>query len=226
MRLILFLSAVVATLGLIAHNNYMQIHEMFNKAPNGYLELLFTIPVLILSYFLFRVSQKQTDIMQDTMHSQRAFVFADGVKADNVTSADLKLRIYWKNTGDTPPKNLILHANFGLFSSGMPDDFNFPDYGHQRRIPTLLGPHSELTSTPLLIPLPHIDEVIRGNTHLFTWGWAEYNDIFEGTSRHRTEFCYQVNFEKDPIEETKLHVIYSSHYRHNGTDEECKPCIT
>ncbi|HEX3700983.1 MAG TPA: hypothetical protein VHV27_09950, partial [Phenylobacterium sp.] len=26
--------------------------------------------------------------------------------------------------------------------------------------------------------------------YVFLWGWAAYNDAFEGTKRHLTHFCY------------------------------------
>jgi hypothetical protein len=32
---------------------------------------------------------------------------------------------------------------------------------------------------------------MSGKADLFFYGWASYNDIFEGTSTHVTKFCWQ-----------------------------------
>jgi hypothetical protein len=54
----------------------------------------------------------------------------------------------------------------------------------------------------------------------YLWGWIEYDDIFPGSVRHRTEFCFQIIFERlPPTNEGWLR--YEPYSRFNAADEDC-----
>jgi hypothetical protein len=36
-------------------------------------------------------------------------------------------------------------------------------------------------------------EPIDGTTEWYLWGWVEYDDVFTGVIRHRTEFFFQID---------------------------------
>jgi hypothetical protein len=73
-------------------------------------------------------------------------------------------------------------------------------------------------------------EAIRdGSQSLYLWGWAEYDDVFPGTPRRRTEFCYRIFVMGDPTDATvgnepgpqKVSFRWHLHNSHNGADGEC-----
>jgi hypothetical protein len=49
-----------------------------------------------------------------------------------------------------------------------------------------------------------------GSGRIFIWGWGEYNDVFKGTTLHRTEFCIELTVLNLGTTETKpqIAVIY------------------
>ncbi len=51
-------------------------------------------------------------------------------------------------------------------------------------------------------------------------GWAEYDDVFSGTKRHRTEFCHELIVGGNPAA-GKATITLSVYPRFNGMDEEC-----
>jgi hypothetical protein len=51
------------------------------------------------------------------------------------------------------------------------------------------------------------------------WGWAEYNDIFEGTPRHRTEFCADVLVSPDQ-KAADFGITLAVCPKYNGADDE------
>lgn len=103
----------------------------------------------------------------------------------------------------------------------MPGDFNFPDYG-EADILTLIAPGSSLESTPLAIALAQMQAVIDGTAHLYMYGWAEYDDVFEGTPRHRTEFCHKWSLGGDVSNPAIFSTHYEIHNHYNGADDECE----
>ena len=55
------------------------------------------------------------------------------------------------------------------------------------------------------------------NFRWYVWGWAEYDDVFSGTSRHRTEFCFEVKATRDP-HTNEIYVAFPMHKRFNAAD--------
>jgi hypothetical protein len=75
----------------------------------------------------------------------------------------------------------------------------------------------------------HFGASKKKELEVFLYGWVEYDDVFEGTPRHRTEYCTQIVVEGDvtihtlPGNPEQPHVPfrYQGHKKHNGADEEC-----
>jgi hypothetical protein len=42
------------------------------------------------------------------------------------------------------------------------------------------------------IPVDVFQAVQAGTHRMYIWGWADYDDIFQNTERHRTEFCTEI----------------------------------
>ncbi len=54
---------------------------------------------------------------------------------------------------------------------------------------------------------------------MFIWGWADYDDVFAGTPRHRTEFCFRV--EVIAGSDGQALVTFPIYSQFNAFDEEC-----
>ncbi|MEI9931385.1 MAG: hypothetical protein WDM89_12790 [Rhizomicrobium sp.] len=97
-----------------------------------------------------------------------------------------------KNSGKTATRNAIGHANswIGVAAGPLPSNFDYPDYGTAER--TLIGPNAEMQSARFDISVDDLQRIRAGTAHAYIWGWCEYDDVFEGTERHRAEFCMEL----------------------------------
>lgn len=154
------------------------------------------------------------------LSTQRAFVF---IKAFEVHKIDdpkkLVIIPQWENSGGTPTKNMLNHVNWKLFDKDIPDDFGFPDFSGEEGTPTLIGPHATQYASPLEIDAQHIAAVTENKGRIFIWGWADYDDVFIGTTRHRTEFCNEVIITS--VADNGITIRFRLHKKHNGADGEC-----
>ena len=173
-------------------------------------------------------------------HSERelrAFVFAKaiGVTPETVTRiytinqmtwedpVSWVVTVIWENSGETRTKNMFMHVSHQFFDGEMPNDFSFPDLGDQTRVPTMIGPRAIMMSSGFKFEVsdPSVLLVFENKKHLYIWGWAEYDDIFENTARHRTEFCYEIFFVGVAFP-GKAQLAHRMHRLHNAADEDCK----
>jgi len=95
-------------------------------------------------------------------------------------------------------------------------NFAFPDstaFGHG-----IIGPASEIHGPSIPIAA-HVFEPVNDTEWVF-WGWVEYDDIFSGTPRHRTEFAFQIVRTRPP-NSTELCVSFQPLDRFNAIDGGC-----
>ena len=124
-----------------------------------------------------------------------------------------RLTVVWKNGGDTPARNMLVNFNYKEFLGAMPKNFDFPDAASQ---PCLIGPKAEIPGNSLVLHRDVLDRLGRGSHKLYLWGWAEYKDVFDGTPRRRTEFCFELRMNSDPSSGGMYH-SFIPHPRHNGS---------
>jgi hypothetical protein len=96
----------------------------------------------------------------------------------------------------------------------MPADFDFPDGATAGPTVAMIGPGSTVHSAHIDIPAPLLDHAAAGNQFLYFWGWIDYDDVIDGTPRHRTEFCFQIRKQQGMAS-------FWPHGRFNGADNEC-----
>ncbi len=152
---------------------------------------------------------------------QRAFVLLRDLSTEvdknsgGVIQA-VKFTARWENSGSSPTKWFLMRINLAYFDPNK--EPIFVDQGEWPSNHSVIGPRA--LANALSISTPNIDlrSVVDGTRNLFVWGWAEYDDIFVGTPRHRTEFCFQVLIQDDG---TKTSITTRQHSQHNGADEEC-----
>jgi hypothetical protein len=156
--------------------------------------------------------------------SNRAFVFPqkiDSIPAqrddDLVTSWSFML--YWENGGNTPTRYLTNYVSYGMTKEPIDLAFEFPDGGHGLPDYSVIGPKG-VRAAQIVVPVDDLKKVKNGDAHAYLWGWANYNDIFPGTTRHRTEFCVEIKVLDDP-EIDKCRFSFQRHARYNGMDDEC-----
>jgi hypothetical protein len=180
----------------------------------------------------------QASLTREAMtRTQRAFVFVKHVCVGHqinlvqATTGPLveavigwNIGIQWENTGDTPTRDLVTHISLHEFQGEMPADYNFPEL-NKTTTKSLLGPKAVCFSPVFSISDSQARQIFQGRNHLYMWGWAEYDDVFPDSERHRTEFCYELLFIAPfPSKSSFTHRL---HTRYNGADDEClKPLQT
>lgn len=164
--------------------------------------------------------------------TDRAFVYpADTTwyhlqDARSKKTESYRMAIKWTNSGKTPTQFLNIRFNRSIRDDLPPEDFDFPDYGPPEQIITFIAPNGTLESAPLDLTLDEMTAIRDGKSHLYAWGWAEYDDVFDRTGRHRTEFCHKWAISGD-IANDEISKMYVIHNRYNGADSEClKPLQT
>jgi hypothetical protein len=122
-----------------------------------------------------------------------------------------------RNGGKTPATNVTVNVSCQKLSKTLPATFDFPDstlFGHG-----LIGPDSEM-HTPLIRISAGELEPIEADTDWYLWGWIEYDDVFTGTLRHRTEFCFQTERARLPVTD-EFWIGFKHHARFNAADSDC-----
>lgn len=96
----------------------------------------------------------------------------------------------WKNTGQTPARNVSTTCS-SLTAEGLPEGFDFPDYGPPVIARSLIGP-GQIMRVWVDFPPDQVTRLKAREGRGFAWGWIEYDDSFPGTPRHRTENSFEV----------------------------------
>ena len=158
--------------------------------------------------------------------SNRAFVFVKKIEAqfigEKATHTITKWRFFahWENGGNTPTKNMRNRINYALTENPIDLGFGFPDFGDQPDGRTMIGPRSFMHSSYFDIPVEDLQKIKDGTAHAYIWGWADYDDVFPDTPRHRSEFCFKIIIHGDLLAEN-CQFLYQQDGRFNGFDEEC-----
>ncbi|HEY6333351.1 MAG TPA: hypothetical protein VI756_28765, partial [Blastocatellia bacterium] len=133
---------------------------------------------------------------------QKALIIVDPNKLFMQTSSnngEQEMHFFFpmENTGTTPTRSLAAHINRMISPTPMPKDFTYPDIyppknepGSRNDLVPVIGPKD---SRPMeaMISRQQYEMWTRHEVHLYFYGWAEYNDIFDKTPRHITRFCYE-----------------------------------
>lgn len=171
------------------------------------------------------------------MSAQRPYVFLKEIQVSltkNPINEEIQtctLQPLWENTGLTPTRNGRSHVSWKYFERSVPADFDFSDFddlgnrilSYDAYRPLIVGPKSTALSPVINIEPSILRQVRDLQGKLLIWGWVEYDEIFPGAKRHRTEFCHQVAVSGSPAS----HVGFSQYHMHNGVDGECmkKPTV-
>jgi Protein of unknown function (DUF2934) len=158
--------------------------------------------------------------------ANRAFVFLQKIEwefiIDRATQTISKWRFIpiWQNNGNTPTKYTVNRVNFAAFENPIDLGFDFPELGNPQVGHTTIGPRAIMHAAHIDVSADVLEKVNNGEAYTYIWGWADYNDILPGTSRHRTEFCFEIAVNGDPRTEN-CQFLFRQHPQYNGIDDEC-----
>jgi hypothetical protein len=120
---------------------------------------------------------------------------------------------------------MLTHTSVRFEPNDLPGDFRFPDMWvigrKQIYVPVHLAPNGVFIETIGNFSVEQLQMVKDGKMILHIYGWADYNDVFPNTLRHRTEFCARITLPGDPNSPTGENVAFDIHWKHNGVDDEC-----
>jgi hypothetical protein len=184
---------------------------------------LLTFGVGILQW---RTYSAQTEIFKS---QNRAFVYLEPLKLESMStegeiSTAWRIRASFRNSGTTPARRLLIDIQRSDLSDAQLEYFPFtPDYSGARRM--FIGPQASIEIHGPVFGVGDIESLFGENKiHVLIWGWAEYDDAFS-TSRHRTEFCFELSgdvvVDLDHPLATQNVPHFIMYNRHNGADGEC-----
>jgi hypothetical protein len=128
-----------------------------------------------------------------------------------------RFSVILKNGGATPAINARINISCEKFNGHIAPNFDFPSsqvYGN-----ALIGPQVIWHTPSVTVGAMELqDPAVPAERYL--WGWVEYDDIFSGSIRHRTEFCFQIIFERLPPNNDPW-IRFEPYSRFNAADGDC-----
>jgi hypothetical protein len=167
-------------------------------AVGGVIQLRFLVRADRLSARAAKTSE------QAMITGQRAYLFADGYRAlfevvGNSKGYHWRFRPVWRNTGDTAPTALLIYTACEVRTDSLPPNYNFPvdqvgvGSGFISPKGMMLGgqaPRQAPGDANTAVTPQDVADAQSGKKTIYLWGWAAYNDVFEGTPRRFSRFCY------------------------------------
>jgi hypothetical protein len=148
--------------------------------------------------------------------AQRAFVHISALNW-SMAGASVKIIPVWANTGTTPTRRLRISTNWKASHGELPADF---DINYARPPENLfLGPSSKAEIGTIFIPMRDIQAAIEERLHLYVWGRATYDDMFEGRP-HFFEFCHRLEVTGEMPD--KIDLSFTQFGLSNGSDEDSR----
>jgi hypothetical protein len=160
---------------------------------------------------------------ENSQRQLRAYVSLE--KIDDRPDGKLwNFRPIFVNSGETPTRRLIngLEAITLLKEPTVEEFFNGGGYQEpEKKISSgIIGPKLKVNGGNISIEKEEIFLAYTGIHFLYIFGFAEYNDVFVGTQRHRTEFCFRILVSKHPVT-ADMNCRYEFFGPYNGQDEDC-----
>lgn len=133
----------------------------------------------------------------------------------------------FENSGKTATKRMLSGHSAELRQTPLPADFDYPDIafpaGQKFFLSRdIIGPNSQLNGAPYILSIADVQAIARQEKRFYVWGWSDYSDTFEGTPRHRTEYCFQLVVLLDPTNPKNTGALAMGQSGpYNGIDEQC-----
>jgi hypothetical protein len=131
-------------------------------------------------------------------------------------------QLVFRNDGNTPAKNVQTLIEPYVSNTQLDHTFEIPNGIAAFHSLTLLNPHSSVESSRVQFSIRDVNLARTGDKFLYLWGWIEYDDVFVGSKRHRTEFCRRVEVVRQTDNPNHHPFFYVNHMTYNAMDEDCK----
>jgi hypothetical protein len=176
-------------------------------------------------------AQRSAEIANNSLiTTERAFVFLDDIDPapvfglrgsgnNNTEIQQFPIRPRWRNSGNTPTRNMAVIVNWTYSEGDLPGGFTYAYGENDEPSPMFLGPQATEWSEAVHIPGNVATDALKGKGHIFIWGRVEYHDIFDDTPLHFTEWCYRVLFVRTQPHPLPQFVAFGPY---NGSDEDSR----
>lgn len=228
-----------ATGGFISDNHiHLNCVGRFIDRHNAIVAAVSTVVIAVFTFFLVVIGRSQgiqlkrsVDLADASFKElERAFVYLSDIVAvpvhashTNKTIRAWQLVPKWKNSGTTATRKAVTCISFQAFDEEMDDNFVFRHFwedGYSETVPIFLGPKAVV---PIYTPEIQIAVFDYANRKLryYLWGWIDYDDGFQNTDPHRTEFCVEILVTGDTRYCWPDDFRFRYHGIYNGADKEC-----
>ncbi|MGE0235886.1 hypothetical protein [Methylocystis sp.] len=171
---------------------------------------------------------KSANLAETAMHRlERAYVFVKDFSV-NITRKPGQLSAYGFeipgvieyysiqivlcNSGRSPAIKAVFYSGTFNPTNESATEYKLPE--PIEKLTFIIGPGAEISVDVIIISADDADRISIGMTRYFIFGAIDYDDIFEGTNRHRTEYCFEVIFKQSSI-------AFVPYANFNATDGDC-----
>lgn len=127
-----------------------------------------------------------------------------------------QVSVVLRNGGQTPATNVITNVSCASMGRKELGTFGFPEFdlrGHG-----VIGPGQKMFTPFFRVKADKLQNT-PAEVGWYFWGWVEYDDVFTGSIRHRTEFCFEIDHALLPTGE--FWVGFKPTERFNAIDWGC-----
>jgi hypothetical protein len=181
----------------------------------AFLAIAFALQTFYLGFGLRAMRRSAQQIDRNVLAVQRAFVYLGALEWKSA-GANVRISPIWANAGTTPTRRLRVATNWKSSHGELPADF---DINYVRAPENLfLGPSARTEFGTVFIPMRDIQAAIEQRLHLYVWGRATYDDMFEGGGPHFFNFCHRLEVAGETPDNIGLR--FSQFGLNNGSDED------
>jgi hypothetical protein len=186
---------------------YVQCTGIFINTNGNGITALATVVIAAFTATLWVTSSRQAELTKEALiANRRAFItpvnFLQIWELDSASGLyNWRLRPQWRNTGETPTKDMVLHVQCEIRNAQLPQGYNFT-YQEADIAHGIIGPkvdmHGGLAPRGAAITPQDILDAQNVRKFIYLWGWVKYFDVFPDTPRHTTHFCWLIYAIGDP----------------------------
>jgi hypothetical protein len=198
-----------------AFGDQLLLYAALVVAVIAFLAIAFALQTFYLGVGLRAMRRSALQIDRNVLSIQRAFVYLGGLDW-GVAGANIRISPMWANAGTTPTRRLRVATNWKASHGELPPDF---DINYVRAPENLfLGPSARSEFGTIFIPMRDIQAAIEQRLHLYVWGRATYDDMFEGSESHFFNFCHRL--EVAGTAPNNIALRFTQFGLNNGSDED------
>jgi hypothetical protein len=198
-----------------AFGDQLLLYAALVVAVIAFLAIAFALQTFYLGIGLRAMRRSALQIDRNVLSIQRAFVYLGGLDW-GVAGANIRISPMWANAGTTPTRRLRVATNWKASHGELPPDF---DINYVRAPENLfLGPSARSEFGTVFVPMRDIQAAIEQRLHLYVWGRATYDDMFEGSESHFFNFCHRL--EVAGTTPNNIGLRFTQFGLNNGSDED------